>query len=344
MKPMPHSGWTLFWMSLAAFCSPASGVEPRTVGSPAVRPLQQVEADWLRQEQVRAQGNATGKVTPEEDAVGGCDGVKDGKNVGYYGFHTDRQDKPWWQVDLGAGLKLDRTVIYNGSTPEDAKRALGLCVLVSKDAQQWTEVYRHDRSMFCGPQQPLTVPLRGVEARYVRVQLPYVEYLHLDEIEVYAVGADRNVALHRPATQSSVCQWSRREITPASEDAAQYPAATVLQRGRKLAEALQRQSGIGFQPVVSAQEINKFSEEIDRLEACPAESAASEPVTSKPAASSGAWLCPTRCSTSAISSSSSGTRTCCCAIATSICRGGRGRAANCACWKTSPGRNRGCAV
>ena len=61
MKPMPLSGWTFFWMALAAFCSPASSAEPRTAGSPAVRPWQQVEADWLRQEQVRARGTPRGR-------------------------------------------------------------------------------------------------------------------------------------------------------------------------------------------------------------------------------------------------------------------------------------------
>jgi len=239
MKAMPHTVWAFFLILLPAFCSPVSGGE---------QPLQnalrreQIEADWLLQEQVRSEGNATGKITPEEDAVGGCDGVKDGKNVGYYGFHTNQQDKPWWQVDLGTQHKLARTVIYNGSTPADAKRALGLCVLVSKDAKQWTEVYRHDRSMFCGPQQPLTVPLDGIETRHLRVQLPYVEYLHLDEIEVYAVQSNRNLALHRPATQSSVSQWSRREVPAASADAAKYltHARQRLKLARKTLEFVQQ--------------------------------------------------------------------------------------------------------
>jgi len=238
MKAMPHTVGTFFLILLAAFCSPISGGE-----QPMEKSLrqEQIEADWLLQERGRAKGNTAGKITPEEDAVGGCDGVKDGKNVGYYGFHTNQQDKPWWQVDLGTPQKLGRTVIYNGSTPADAKRALGLCVLVSNDAKQWTEVYRHDRSMFYGPKQPLTVPLDGVEARHVRVQLPYVECLHLDEIEVYAAQSDRNLALHRPATQSSISQWSRRESPAASAGAAKYlaHARDRLKLARKTLEFVQ---------------------------------------------------------------------------------------------------------
>ena len=133
MTAMPHTVWAFFLILLPAFCSPVSGGEQPMQN--ALR-REQIETDWLLQEQVRSKGNAAGKITPEEDAFGGCDGVKDGKNVGYYGFHTNQQDKPWWQVDLGTQHRLARTVIYNGSTPADAKRALGLCVLVSKDAKQ----------------------------------------------------------------------------------------------------------------------------------------------------------------------------------------------------------------
>ncbi|NQT36384.1 MAG: hypothetical protein HQ581_02780, partial [Planctomycetes bacterium] len=86
MKAMPHTVWAFFLILLAAFCSPVSGGEQPMQNS--LR-REQIEADWLLQERGRAKGNTAGKITPEEDAVGGCDGVKDGKNVGYYGFHTN---------------------------------------------------------------------------------------------------------------------------------------------------------------------------------------------------------------------------------------------------------------
>ena len=69
---------------------------------------EQVEADWLRQDDKRS-APAPGPVTREEDAAGAVDGVKDGK----WGFHTDFENNPWWQVDLGRPTKLDRVVIYN---------------------------------------------------------------------------------------------------------------------------------------------------------------------------------------------------------------------------------------
>ena len=261
--------WVVLWEAAGAAeaAEPVSAAKP--LGSAAsVRNRAQIEADWLRQELVQLAAahvpNAPGaaKITPEEDAVGGCDGVKDGKNVGYYGFHTEKQQNPWWQVDVGAALRIDRVVIYNGSTPADAKRALGLTVLLSGDAQTWKEVYRHDGSMFCGPQQPLLVKLAGAEARYVRVLLPYVDYLHLDEIEVYPVGQQRNAALHRPATQSSVSQWSQREVPAVTGEAAKYPVARIVERGRKLAERL---APLGVDVTASLAALRQVEEEFRRL-------------------------------------------------------------------------------
>ena len=67
---------------------------------------EQIESDWLRQDEVRG---LQGKVTPEADAIGAVDGVKNGK----WGFHTALEDNPWWQVDLGEAPRLDRMKIFN---------------------------------------------------------------------------------------------------------------------------------------------------------------------------------------------------------------------------------------
>ena len=62
----------------------------------AVTPAQ-IEADWDRQDGVReAAREVASGVTVEQDAAGGCDGVKTGK----WGFHTQNEAQPWWQVDL----------------------------------------------------------------------------------------------------------------------------------------------------------------------------------------------------------------------------------------------------
>ena len=92
--------------------------------------------------------------------------------------------------------------------------------------------------------------LRGTKARYVRLHLAGKTYLHLDEVEVYAVGSARNVALGKPATQSSVSPWSaahrRGGVAPGVSLLAGagsptiFAAAAAIERGLRLADDLQR--------------------------------------------------------------------------------------------------------
>ncbi|OHB79366.1 MAG: hypothetical protein A2V98_00620 [Planctomycetes bacterium RBG_16_64_12] len=144
--------------------------------------------------------------TTREDAAGGCDAVK----TGTWGFCTEREANPWWQVDLGRSLPLDRVVIYNRCDGNVEARAARLKVLLSSDGDHWTEAYQHDGTAFFGytDNKPLSVPLNRATARFVRIQLPATEYLHLDEVEVYEPESPTNLALKRLADQSSVSQWS----------------------------------------------------------------------------------------------------------------------------------------
>jgi len=153
--------------------------------------------------------------TTRQDAAGGCDGLK----TGTWGFCTSRQANPWWQVDLGKPMPLGRLVIYNRCDSGMEVRTRRLKVLLSADGRKWTQIYQHGGVAFFGYTngKPLSVALKGAEGRFVRIQLPGTEYLHLDEVEVYGVAGKVNLALRRPADQSSVSQWS----TPA-------PAKTTL--------------------------------------------------------------------------------------------------------------------
>ena len=222
----PLGGYQLSLLMALSVCAAAGDARSEAPGPPPTR--EQVEADWLRQDVVRS------AVTPEEDAEGGCDGVKDGK----WGFHTALQDDPWWQVDMGAAMPLDRLVVYN-RCDGTAGRAARLAALLSEDGQSFAQVYQHDGSAFLGQSdgQPLSVSLHGARARYVRLQVPGTNCLHLDEVEVYPTGENRNVALGRPATQSSVCEWSTRKSLA---HVRHYPTATVVGRGLQLAGSLRR--------------------------------------------------------------------------------------------------------
>jgi hypothetical protein len=194
----------------------------------------EVEADWLLQAQVRearVAGQAA-KPTTAEDAAGGVDGVKDGK----WGFHTLPEAKPWWHVDLGASRELARLVIWN-RCDATAVRNARLLVLVSDDGQDWRQVYQHDGTTFYGQTdgKPLSVPLRDVRARWLRLQLPGTDYFHLDEVEVFA-SADpaRNIALGRSANQSSVSEWSAKHAPRKPEPELRLDTAGAVARGRRM--------------------------------------------------------------------------------------------------------------
>ena len=201
---------------------------------PAITP-RQIEADWLRQDEVRylpatprnRPDAARAPCTSQQDAAGGCDGVRNGT----YGFHTNLQENPWWQVDLGEPMPLDRIVIYNRCDGKVEDRTGRLKVLLSLDGKTWIELYAHNGSTFFGQTdgKPLVVPGAGKRARFVRVQLPGKQYLHLDEVEVFRAGSKENVALHKPADQSSVSQWSTAK-TAAESGKRRAESRSILRR------------------------------------------------------------------------------------------------------------------
>jgi len=114
-------------LALAATAAgPSKGSKSAQVA--AVITPEQILADWLRQDEIRnAAPVAKGKkTTPEQDAIGACDGIKDGK----WGFHTENENKPWWQIDLGESTALDRIILYNRC--DLAERNSRLIVLLSE--------------------------------------------------------------------------------------------------------------------------------------------------------------------------------------------------------------------
>lgn len=169
---------------------------------------QRLQDHWLTDERVGAEIKPVTNVSTREDAAGGCDGVKNGQ----FGFHTGKADRPWWQVDLGDSHPVARVVIWNrGDSASAAQRATNLIVQLSLNGQVWETAYDHDGTPFFGLTEagPLTVQLPDCPARFVRVQLPWHEFLHLDEVEVFGpADPHRNLALHRPADQVSTSQWS----------------------------------------------------------------------------------------------------------------------------------------
>jgi hypothetical protein len=121
---------------------------------------------------------------PELDAAGG----NNGQVTGYFCFHTELEQQPWWRVDLGKPQPVTEVLVYNRLDDDPAaRRAAHLCLSLSDNDETWRIVFaRTEDTAFGGVDgNPLRVNLQGEKARYVRVSLAGEGYLHLDEIEVY---------------------------------------------------------------------------------------------------------------------------------------------------------------
>ena len=93
-------------------------------------------------------------------------------------FHTETEDNPWVEIDLGAPQKVKRLEVINrGDCCAD--RAVPLVAEVSNDRASWTEVAR--RTTPFGSWNA-TFPARV--ARYVRVRAPRRTVLHLMAVAV----------------------------------------------------------------------------------------------------------------------------------------------------------------
>lgn len=169
---------------------------------------QSLEKDWLLEAQLHHEAKRSADLTPPDDAAGGCDGVTNGG----FGFHTALEKNPWWQVDLSQSKTISQIRLWNRADSDDnAQRAAHFKVLVSTNAADWQEVYQHNGKVFYGyrmpDRQPLVVRLPNIQARFVRIQLPGQTFLHLDEVEVIS-SSGSNLSLRKPATQSSLSEWS----------------------------------------------------------------------------------------------------------------------------------------
>ena len=199
--------------------------------------------DWLRQAELRFSEEPnlrTKKVaaTREADAAGAVDGIVNEP----WGFHAGLEENPWWQVDLLTPVKIGRVVVHN-RTAGFQERTAKLKLLVSSDGKEWRSVYQHTGAKFGNGSEALTIPCDGCEARYVRVQLAAKQYLHLNEVQVFAAGSPDNVALHKPATQSSLSEWSADHLSKAMAKGLVEVTQESLTRGEKLAAAL-RAAGV----------------------------------------------------------------------------------------------------
>jgi hypothetical protein len=116
------------------------------------------------------------------DSLGGNNGVV----TGGFGFHTDFETYPWWEVDLEDHFFIRNVTVYNRL--EHAKRCTKMTLSSSDDGKIWTlRGAKLDDGVFGGADgNPYVFEFPvAFKARLLRVGLIGEGFLHLDEIEVY---------------------------------------------------------------------------------------------------------------------------------------------------------------
>ncbi|GEM_PF-1823507 len=132
---------------------------------------------------------------PAPVAGNAVDGNTDGVYADCSVAHTEGQAYPWWQVNLGSPQTVDHIVVWGRTDPCCTGSLNTLDVEVSSDGVNFTSVYYQGAN---------PAPARWdiwLVARYVRVQTRHPAFLSLAEVQV--LKGNTNLALNKPATQSS---------------------------------------------------------------------------------------------------------------------------------------------
>jgi hypothetical protein len=151
--------------------------------------------------------------SPEEDARG----ANNGQIYCPYGFHADWESNPWWQVDLQDQFLVRRVVLYNRQECED--RLKYLSILKSLDGQIWQVILRkQDDSIFFNHRPYVAEMSQDHLARYIRIRLDGVGFLHFSECQVFGEPAGADVQQSyiedvAPAKQEELESISRENET-----------------------------------------------------------------------------------------------------------------------------------
>lgn len=97
-------------------------------------------------------------------------------------FHTEKEDQPWWQVDLLEETPIRTIYLYD--RPGQGERAKSLVVDVSSDGVDYRPVYDRAGKVLDG-KSVTRINWTG-SARYVRLRLQDKDYLHLRQVAVVA--------------------------------------------------------------------------------------------------------------------------------------------------------------
>ena len=103
---------------------------------------------------------------------------------GRFAFHTDFENNPWWQIDLGGEISFDEIICFN-RIDVCADRAENLVVESSADGVNWNVLHQNEGAFGGIDGNPLRVVTPRTAARYVRLRIQAETALHLDAVEIY---------------------------------------------------------------------------------------------------------------------------------------------------------------
>ena len=108
--------------------------------------------------------------------------------TGRYQFHTDHEDQPWWEVDLGSRHTISEIRMHNRSDNSQA-RAGCFVILISDDGVSWVELHRQDAMLIFGNGLDDAAfawkAHARTEGRVIRLALLTTNFFHLDQVEVF---------------------------------------------------------------------------------------------------------------------------------------------------------------
>jgi F5/8 type C domain len=116
-----------------------------------------------------------------------ANGAVTGPVSGHFTFHTAAEERPWWTVDLLANQLVGLVRVFNRM--DIAWRANVLEVLVSTDGSRWDRAGHHTGGgPFGGADgNPLEIAVNR-SVRFVRLEIPRHDILHLDQVQVLRAG------------------------------------------------------------------------------------------------------------------------------------------------------------
>jgi len=93
-------------------------------------------------------------------------------------FHTNEENNPWAEYDLGAVRPISEVLVRNRSD-FGSERAVPLVVEVSDDRNKWREVAKREKDF-----DTWKASVKGTSTRYVRVRVTRRTILHLEGVEI----------------------------------------------------------------------------------------------------------------------------------------------------------------